>query len=60
MNKKANEYFKNSNNCWVCDNDYFEGVVKVRDHCHITLKYRDSAHFEDCNINVKLNHKIHI
>ena len=31
--------------------------VKVRDHCHITGKYRRSAH-RDCNINVKLNHKI--
>ena len=31
-----------------------ENDVKVRDHCHITGKYRDSAH-RDCNINVKLN-----
>ena len=30
--------------------------VKVRDHCHITGKYRDSEH-RDCNINLKLNHK---
>ena len=32
---------------------------KVRDHCHITGKYRDSAH-RDCNIKFKLNHKIFI
>ena len=31
--------------------------VKVRDHCHITGKYEGSAH-RDCNINLKLNHKI--
>ena len=31
--------------------------VKVRYHCHITEKYRGSTH-RNCNINVKLNHKI--
>ena len=30
--------------------------VKVRDHCHITGKYRGSEH-RNCNINLKLNHK---
>ena len=32
-------------------------MFKVRNHCHITGKYRGSAH-TDCNINVKLNRKI--
>ena len=39
------------------DNDYIDGDVKVRDHCHITAKYRVSAH-RDCNVNLKLNRKI--
>ena len=43
--------------CWICDNDYVDNDIKVRDHCHITGKYRRSAH-RDCNINLKLNHKI--
>ena len=38
---------------------YVEGDVKVKDHCHITGKYRGSAH-RVCNINVELNHKISI
>ena len=42
-----------------CDNDYIENHVKVRDHYYITGKYRVSAH-RDCNINLKLNHKIPI
>ena len=57
MTKKNNEDFKNSTKCWICDNDYFDNDVKVRDHCHITGKYRGSAH-RVCNINLKLNHKI--
>ena len=57
MTKEDNEDFENSTKCWICDNDYIDNDVKVRDHCHITGKYRGSAH-RDCNINVKLNHKI--
>ena len=36
--------FKISTNCWICDNDYIDNDVKVRDHCHITGKYRDFGH----------------
>ena len=50
------EEFKNSP-CWICDGNYVEGDFKVRDHCHITGKYRGSPH-KDCNVNVKLNHEI--
>ena len=44
-------------NFWICDNDCIDTDVKVRDHCHITGKCKGSAHI-DCNINLKLNHKI--
>ena len=57
MTKEDNEDFKNSNKCWICDNNYIDTDVKVRDHCHITGKYRGSAH-RDCNTNVNLNHII--
>ena len=50
-----NRSFKNSARCWIYGYDYIENDVKVRDHCHITGK--GSAH-RDCNINLKLNHKI--
>ena len=56
MTKEDNEDFKRSTKCWICDNDYVDNDVKVRDHCHIILKYRGSAH-GDCDINLKLNHK---
>ena len=57
MRKEDNEGFKNSTKCWVNDNDYVDNDLKVRDRCHVTGKYRDSAH-SDCNNNLKLNHKI--
>ena len=56
MIKEDNENFMNFTECWICDYDSVNNV-KVRDHCHITGKYRGSAH-RDCNINLKLNHKI--
>ena len=56
MTTEYNENFKNSTKCQICDNYYLDNDVKVRDHCHTTGKYRDSAH-PDCNINLKLNHK---
>ena len=52
MTKEDNEDFKDSNKCWVCDNDYIDNDVKVRNHFHITGKYRGSAH-RHCNINLK-------
>ena len=55
--KKDNEDFGNLTKYWICDNDHIDNDVKVRDLWHITGKYRDSSH-RDCNINVKLNHKI--
>ena len=40
----------------ISDNVYVEKDIKVIDHCHITGKYRGSAH-RGCNVTVKLNHK---
>ena len=50
MTKDDNEDFENSTKYWICDNDYNNGDVKVRDHCHITGTYRGSVH-RDLNIN---------
>ena len=50
MTKKHNEDFKNSFKYWFCDKNV-DVDVKVKDHCHITGKYRGST-YRDCNINV--------
>ena len=55
--KEDNEDLKNSTRRWICDNNYIDNDVKVRDLCHITGKYKGSTH-RDCNINLKSNHKI--
>ena len=57
MTKKNNKDFENSTKCWICVNNYIDCDVKVKDHCHITGKYKGSPH-RDCNINVKSNHKL--
>ena len=38
MTKKDNDDFENSTKGWICD-AYFDGDLKVRDHCHITRKH---------------------
>ena len=57
MAKEDKEDFENSTKCWICDHDYVAHNIKLRNHCHITRKYRSSAH-RDCHINLKLNWKI--
>ena len=51
------EKFELSNSCWICDKLFDAGDEKVRDHCHVTGKYRGAAHWS-CNINLKLTKKI--
>ena len=54
MAKKENEYFENSTKCWIYDNAYSDGGVKVRDHCHITGKYSVSAetYSKSCHVHI--------
>ena len=44
------ESFKLAEECWLCEQPFTEG--KVRDHDHLTGKYRGAAH-NICNINCK-------
>ena len=40
--------YQNSQECWICDQKIINNKDKVRDHCHITGKFRGSAH-KECN-----------
>ena len=57
ISAEEEERFQVSNSCWICDKLFDVGDDKVRDHCHITGKYRGAAHWS-CNINLKLTKKI--
>ena len=50
MTQEDEEDFKNNNFCRFCEKEILSD--KVRDHCHLTGKYRAPAH-NTCNINVK-------
>ena len=45
--------FKLMNKCHICGNKYTDKDVRVRDHCHITEKFRGSAH-QECNVKLRI------
>ena len=51
VTKEDNKDFENPTKCWICDSSYVEDDVKVKDHAHITGKYRGSAQ-RHCKISV--------
>ena len=57
MTKYDEEQFKKADKCHICEKEYNKTDVRVRDHCHVTGKYRGSAH-KDCNLNFALTGKI--
>ena len=57
MTKEDEESFQRAEECHICKRPYITTDIRVRDHCHVTGKYRGSAH-QDCNLNFKLTDKI--
>ena len=49
--------FQKSNSCWICKKLIDNDEEKVRDHCHVTGKFRGAAHW-NCNINFQLTEKV--
>lgn len=45
--------FKQTDKCHICDKTYTDKDMRVRDHRHITGKYRGSAH-QECNLKLKI------
>ena len=41
--------------CFICGEDFVDGDVKVRDHCHFTGRYRGCAH-RDCNLQFAMKY----
>ena len=51
------EKFQLANSCWICNKLLDVGDEKVRDHFHVTGKFRGAAHF-GCNANCKISKKV--
>ena len=57
LRKEDKLNFKTADKCHICNIKYNKEDIKVRDHCHITGKYRGSAH-QKCNFSFRLTDKI--
>ena len=51
MSKEEEHLFQQSNSCWICEKLIDNDDKKVRDHCHVTEKFRGAAQWS-CNINL--------
>ena len=49
--------FQQSDSCWICKKLIDNDEKNVRDHCHVTGKFRGTAH-ENCNIKFQLTKKV--
>ena len=47
---KESEEFDEATECWICHGEL--GLDRVRDHCHLTGKYRGAAH-NKCNLQYR-------
>ena len=56
MTEENEQEFKKATTCHICDKKYTEKDIRVRDHCHITGKFRGSAH-QECNLKLRINPK---
>ena len=54
MAKEDEKKFQKAEECHICDKKYTDKDIRVRDHCHITGKYRGSAH-QECNLKIRVN-----
>ena len=57
--EKEQQYLQSSNPCWICENLIENDDQKVRDHCHITGKFRGAAHWNN-NTNLQLTKKVSV
>ena len=61
LTEEEKESFKNQELCHICNkefctdnnNDEYNKMRKVREHCHYAGKYRGAAHSK-CNLNYKI------
>ena len=57
MSEKEEDMFQLANKYSICDKLFDLIDEKVRDHCHVSGKFRGAAHFS-CNANFKVRKKV--
>ena len=53
MTEDDEQRFRTMDGCHICGEKYEKKDVHVRDHCHITGKFRGSAH-QECNLKLRI------
>ena len=57
LTREETDNFHSAANCHVCEKPFGLEDTRVRDHCHLTGRYRGPAH-SSCNLNYKDSHVI--
>ena len=57
MTNEDEEIYNNSQICWICKEEL--NTDKVRNHCHVTGKFRGDAH-NKCNLKLRITRKLPI
>ena len=57
MTNEDEEIYNNSQICWICKEEL--NTDKVKDHCHVTGKFREAAH-DKCNLKLRIPRKLPI
>ena len=57
MTNQDEEIYNNPQICWICNEEL--NTDKVRDHCHITGKFRGAAH-NQCNLKFNITKELPI
>ena len=53
MTDNDEQCFRTMDGCHICGEKYIDKDVCIRDHCHITGKFRGSAH-QECNLKLRI------
>ena len=56
MSEEEEHLFQQSNSCWICKKLIDNDEEKVRDHCHVTCKFRGAPYW-NCSVNLQLTEK---
>jgi hypothetical protein len=52
LSEEEEKLFQSLTKCHICNKEVERGEIRVRDHCHLTNKFRGLSH-QECNLNYK-------